>query len=145
MKNDELRSYDEWAKNGFEGIERLKYHMKKDHNNEDDVDERKGNILEILNTICGMAEELLQNDDSSDEKEKIELGNRANEDYRSTFKGLDTNGDMEDEYMNDLKEKHKEFLAKKFKSDLKKDYIQKKKKTHLRITIDIQEVDDDEE
>lgn len=145
MKNDELRSYDEWAKNGFEGIERLKYRMKKDHNNEDDVDELKGNILEILNTICGMAEEFLQNDDSFDEKEKIELGNCANEDYHSTFKGLDTNGDMEDEYMNDLKEKHKEFLAKKFKSDLKKDYIQKKKKTHFRITIDVQEVDDDEE
>lgn len=81
-----------------------------------------------------------------DRKEEDALHKAAKEDYKNILKGLDTDGDMNgDEYIHNLREKHREMLSRKFDSDLMKDYVPKKKKTHFRITIDIQEVDDDDE
>jgi len=144
MENKETKNYDEWPKNDFDGIERLKYRIKKNHASNES--ENGSDSLDILiNAFKEIAKEIAS-EPSSDEKEEASLHKTAKDDYENIFKGLDTDGDMnEDEYIHDLKEKHHEMLSRKFDREFLKDYVPKKKNTHLRITIDIQEVDDDEE
>ena len=68
MENKETKNYDEWPKNDFDGIERLKYRIKKNHASNES--ENGSDSLDILiNAFKEIAKEIAS-EPSSDEKKK---------------------------------------------------------------------------